>query len=448
MDYRDALEYLNQVQTLGIKLGLENMSRLLAGMGDPQQAYPAVAVAGTNGKGSTSAFLASILRSAGYRTGLYTSPHLVRYEERIAVDGRPVTEEQLCEALAATRDVLESLIARGQLASHPTHFEILTAAAFHHFRRQRIQVGVLEVGMGGRMDAVATARTSVAVITNVSLEHTKFLGDTVEEIAAQKAGIIREGCYVVTGETQPEALAVIRREAQGRGVRVIERHMVAQVTPSRSASTGRFGLVTPRASYGELILPLAGRHQVENATLAVLAAEALCEAGASSGPLSTKAEGFEIPVAAVVEGLARTHWPGRLQIAGHNPLLLLDGAHNPAGCAALARALRDMREAGAFQRICLVLGVLQDKELEPMLRSLLALEPRLVLTRGRSERFRSPDEMAAAARAFGCPRLVIDDVGAAIETARSWASPQDAICVCGSLYLVGDAMQALGLSPY
>src|SRR5207247_3796598 len=186
----------------------------------------------------------------------------------------------------------------------------------------------LEVGMGGRLDAVATARTTVAVITNVTLEHTQYLGDTVEAIAREKAGIIREGCWVVTAETRPEVLAVVRAEASARGVRLVERHTEAVVAHAPSAMAGRFGLTTRRAGYGDIVLPLAGRHQVENATLAVLSAEALADALA-----------IEIPTSAVIEGLGRSHWPGRLQIASQRPLLLLDGAHNPAGCEALARAL-------------------------------------------------------------------------------------------------------------
>ena len=437
MDYQATLSYLDDAQTRGIKLGLDTMRRLLADLGDPQESFPAVVVAGTNGKGSVCAFLASILRVSGLKVGLYTSPHLLRYEERIAVDGAPLSSEEFAAAVTEVRDHVEALLAGGGLASHPTHFEILTAAAWLHFRSRGVQVGVLEVGMGGRLDAVATAKTAVAVITNVTLEHTQFLGDSVEAIAREKAGIIREGCWVVTAETKPEALAVVKAEAAGRGVRLIERHAEAVVTHAASASSGRFGLSTRHEAYGELVVPLAGRHQVENATLAVLAAEALGEA-----------LGMVVPPAAIVEGLARADWPGRLQIAGQRPLLLLDGAHNPAACETLARALRDLRDAGAFRDLTLVFGALQDKEVEPMLGHLVPLAQRVVITRGESERFREPREIAPLVWALNADASMEGDLAAALESARSRSADGDAVCVCGSLYLVGDAMKLLGFEPF
>jgi dihydrofolate synthase/folylpolyglutamate synthase len=446
MNYPETLAYLDAVQARGIKLGLEGMSRLLTGMDDPQLGFPAIVVGGTNGKGSVCAMLASILRAAGCRAGLYTSPHLLRYEERIRVDGAMITPDEFARAIGAVRDRIDALLRRGDLESHPTHFEILTAAAFHQFRMSGVQAAVLEVGMGGRLDAVAVGRTVVAVITNVDLEHTEYLGATLEAIAFEKAGIIKEGCLVVTGESRPKPLAVIRNEARARGARLIERHRSAQVTPASSAASGRFGLTTRAARYPDLAVTLIGRHQVENATLAVLAAEAFREAlHQEAGPPDQA--GFEISLEAIVEGLARTHWPGRLQIAGSRPLLLLDGAHNPAGCAALARALKDLGVSGGWKRLCVVFGALKDKDFGPMLDHLLPLAHSLVLTRGHSDRFRDPEELAAAARAAGGEPVVAQDLGAALDSARSWARPEDAICLCGSLYLVGDAMERLGLDP-
>ncbi len=439
MDYARTLRYLDEIQGRGIKLGLDNVTRLLAGMGDPQHAFPAVVVAGTNGKGSVSAMLASILGCAGIRTGLYTSPHLVRYEERIIVDGRPVSGEEFAAAVTAVRETIDRLLPRGDLKSHPTHFEILTAAAFHHFRGAGVRAGVLEVGMGGRLDAVATARTAVAVITNISLEHTKHLGNSIEAIAREKAGILREGCWVVTGESDPGALGVIREEARGRGVRLIERFTQAQVSPSPVTSAGRFVLRTRTRPYGEIVIPLAGRHQVENAVLAVLAAEAFVESGALEDP---------IPPEAFVEGLARARWPGRLQIVGQRPLLILDGAHNPAGCVALARALKDLRESRACERVAIVFGALKDKELGPMLSAIVPHADMLIVTKGRSERFLPPGETAEAARALGAAPEVSPDPASALAAARAWARPTDAIVVCGSLYLVGDVMEALELRPW
>src|SRR5262245_12071335 len=208
MDYQETLTYLDGLQSRGIKLCLQNMTSLLDALDNPQDFFPAIVVAGTNGKGSVSAFAASMLARAGHRTALYTSPHLVRYEERIQVNGQPISAADFARDISFVRQRVDEMLASGALASHPTHFEILTAAAFVHFRAQEVQAAVLEVGMGGRLDAVATARTVVAVITNIDLEHTQYLGRTVEAIAKEKAGIIREGCDVVTAETKPEALHV------------------------------------------------------------------------------------------------------------------------------------------------------------------------------------------------------------------------------------------------
>jgi len=440
MDYQATLQYLDTVQARGIKLGLQNMTSLLDALEDPQDSFPAIVVGGTNGKGSVSAFAASILARAGYRTGLYTSPHLVRYEERIQVNGHPITPSDFARAVTIVSQRIDEMLARGALVSHPTHFEVLTAAAFVYFHAQEIQVAVLEVGMGGRLDAVALARTVVAVITNIDLEHTKYLGDTVEAIAREKAGIIREGCDVVTAETKPEALQVIRREASGRGVHLIERHESARVTHAASAASGRFQLETSRASYGDIVLPLAGRHQVENATLAVLAVEALADAELS--------DPIEITREAMVEGLTRAHWPGRLQLVGHRPLMILDGAHNPAGAHALARALRDMGESGAWEHLWMIFAALVDKEIEPMARELFPLADRLIVTRGRSERFRDPAQLAELARNLGISAMAAASCDEAIRMARGQAAAGDAICLCGSLYLIGDAMEALGIEPY
>ncbi|HET6374260.1 MAG TPA: Mur ligase family protein, partial [Candidatus Polarisedimenticolia bacterium] len=285
MDYRATLTYLDEIQGRGIKLGLDTMIRLLAAMADPHKAYPSVVVAGTNGKGSVCAMLDSILRECGLRTGRYTSPHLVRYEERIAVNGAPVTQSEFAAAVTTVSDHIGALTDKGALEVHPTHFEVLTAAAMHHFRQQGIDAGVLEVGMGGRLDAVAVARTTVAVITNVRLDHTKHLGRTEEAIAVQKAGVIREGCLAITGESRPGPLKVIRDEARARGVRLIEKDHEARVAISEGDAPVRFALTTSRAVYPDLVVPFTGRHQIDNAVLAVLAAEAF----RAPGPLSAEA---------------------------------------------------------------------------------------------------------------------------------------------------------------
>ncbi len=437
MNYAATLQYLEEVQSRGIKLGLENVTRLLAEMGDPQEAFPAVVVAGTNGKGSVCAMLASILKTAGIRAGLYTSPHLIKYEERIAVDGSPITRDEFAGAIATVRSHVAALVEKDGPASHPTHFEILTAAAFHHFREKRVDVGILEVGMGGRLDAVSVTRTAVAILTNVGLEHTQFLGDTLEAIAAEKAGVLKRGCRAITAERDHAPLKVIRDRASRMKVHLVEARRDTELTRlSRVGPPGRFGLVTPAGRYDQLELAMAGRHQVENAVVAVLAAEALAEAG------------FGITRDAIAGGLARAHWPGRLQVVGRDPLVILDGAHNPAGSQALARSLRDLLGEGGHRRLGLVVGLLRDKDLRGVLEPLLSLAESVVVTRGRSERFRGAEEIAAVVRDLGCEPTLAADVTEALQKARAWALSADVVCLCGSLYLVGEAMEALGLEPF
>lgn len=440
MDYSATLTYLDDAQGRGIKLGLRTMAALLRGLGHPESAFPSVAVAGTNGKGSVSAFLASILRSAGVRAGLYTSPHLVRYEERIAVQGRPLGAEAFAAAVSEVRDRITALEGSGELPSHPTHFEILTAAALHHFRREEVDAAVLEVGLGGRLDAVAAAGARAAVITRISLDHTQHLGATVEAIAAEKAGIVGPDCrWVVTGETHPAARERIRAAAAARGAELIEAGACALRSPAR-ARGATLALSTARHDYGDLTLSLAGGHQADNAVLAVLAAERLHEAGIVPAP---------VPADAIVDGLRRARWPGRLQIAGREPLLVLDGAHNPDGCAALARWLREDLPPGPAGRLCLVFGVLQDKDIDAMVGELFPLAARIVLTRGRSDRFADPASLLERARVLARGDVaVVPGLPAALAQARAWTGPEGAVCLCGSLYLVGDAMELLGIDPW
>ena len=440
MDYREALTWLDWVQGRGIKLGLENVSRLLDAMDRPQNAFPSVAVAGTNGKGSVSACLSSILTRAGVRTGLYTSPHLVRYEERIAVGGVPVDAAAFAAAVGMVRGRIDALLASGGLASHPTHFEILTAAALAHFRTAHVEAAVLEVGMGGRLDAVSAAPARVSVITTIGLEHTQFLGDTVEAIAAEKAGIIRAGQTVISGVEDPGAARVIREKAASLGARLVELRSTARIATEGKADS--FTLVTSRDRYEGLQLPLAGRHQRDNAAMAVLAAEALDELGTLRAPVTREA---------IVSGVASTSWPGRLQIVGRHPLFLLDGAHNPSGCAALARAVDDLRARGEFDRLCLVFGALKEKDVPSMAREIFPRVDRVILTRGRSERFREPQDVARETQGTApepASVMIVEELGAAIEEARRWCGGKDAVLLCGSLYLVGDALALMGVDPF
>ena len=436
MTYDEALRYLAGIEGLGIKLALENITQVLGALGDPQRRCPSLLISGTNGKGSVAAMLASILNRAGRRTGLYTSPHLIRYEERIVVDGRPVTPEEFASAVGRVHDTIQDLLARGVLAAHPTHFETVTAAAFLHLAEAKVEFAVLEVGMGGRLDATVLARPVLSIITNVSLDHTAFLGETIDAIAGEKAGILREGAILLTGEMQPEALGPIRKRAAEVGGRLIELPKWAEVV---RGAAGRISVRTPRRVHEDLEIGLGGSYQIANAALAVAACDILEEIG------------FAVPEEAIRRGLKEAIWPGRFQIVEGAPRVILDGAHNPAGCRALSEALAATSGVSSDQTT-LVFGVLRDKDHAAMMAEIFPAATRIVLTRGAHQRFREPSILLDQAR---ISRLVqqrsitlTETVDEALREARRQTPSSGTICVAGSLYLVGEVMVSMGIEPY
>jgi len=428
----EVLRYLESLESLGIRLALRNITGVLDALGHPERAYPSILISGTNGKGSVAASLAAILTRAGYRTGLYTSPHLVRHEERIVVNGRPIGEEAFVAALSEVREVIEGLIARGALEAHPTHFETITAAAFRHFAAEAIDVAVLEVGMGGRLDATVLAAPKLSLITNVSLEHTAFLGDTIAKIATEKAGILPEGGTLLSGETHPEAVEAFRRRALEAGGRYIELSAWAKV---EEPAGSRFAVRTKRRLHPDLETGLRGPHQIGNALLAVAACDLLEEAA-----------GLEIPQEAIRSGLKEAVWPGRFQIVLGEPRLVLDGAHNPAASRALAEALRSL--PGGEGGTTLVFGVLRDKQHLAMMKCLFPMARRVILTRGASARFREPHGFLEEARGIAADVVATEGTAEALRRAREATPPSGTICIAGSLYLVGEAMEHLGIEPW
>jgi len=427
----DPLSYLFGLEKLGIKFGLENISALCAALGAPQRAYPTVIVAGTNGKGSVAAMVETGLRAAGLRTGLYTSPHLVRLEERFAVGGQPIDHASMVDAAATLQATVERLRVSGSLAAQPTFFEVTTAMGFELFRRAQVEIAVLEVGLGGRFDATNVAEPIAGAITTIDFDHERFLGRTIARIAFEKAGVIKQGMRVVVGERKPEALEVIARACAEREARLVMAH--ADVVADASVERGRVevGLRTPAADYGRLQLSLRGRHQLDNALVAVRLLE---ELGTLGLPLTRRA------IASAVED---TRWPGRLDLrrdaAGREALC--DAAHNPAGAAVLAEYLRETHPEG----LPVVFAVMRDKHVAGILSPLLPVASRLVLTAPRMERAMPPEAIADVARRAGrvAGVEVEPDPGAALE--RAWAHGPT-ICVCGSIFLVGDVLARLDAS--
>ncbi len=410
MTPEQALARIEALERFGIDLGLDRVLACLERLGRPQERFPAVHVAGTNGKGSVCAFVASALQRAGYRVGLYTSPPLERFGERIRVDGCDLPDDAVPELLEAVERTGVEL----------TQFEVITAMAFLHFARQGVDAAVVEVGLGGRLDATNVVRAEVSVVTNVGLDHVAYLGPGLADIAREKAGIARAGTPLVTG-AEGEALACIETEARRRGapVRVLGRDFGVE------GGGGCFRYEGPRWSLQELRPALRGSHQGANLALAVAALECL------------DARGWRIPEGAVRSGVASARWPGRLEVVGEGPRVVLDGAHNPHASRALARALQ---EEFRWDRLWLVLGVLGDKDALGIVSDLAPLADRILVTRSASSRALPPARLARAAReAAGAEARGVASVPLALEQALEGAGAGDLVCVTGSLTVVAEA---------
>ena len=410
-----------------MKLGLEPMRALCQRLGHPEGFAPSVLVAGTNGKGSVTAMLARACLAAGYRVGRYTSPHLVALAERFAIDDVPLDDATLA---ATAGDVLRAESdgrASGDIASPMTFFELTTAVAFESFRRAHVDVAVLEVGLGGRLDATNVASPAVSVITTIDLDHTEHLGDTLERIAAEKAGILRPGIPVVTGVTQAGPLGVIGAAAGRLGAPLV-RAMEGVGADAALEADGRtrLRLVTPAGDYGQLRLALRGAHQVTNAVVAVRTLEAL------------RVGGRGLPREAILSGLTRAAWPGRLDLRrlDDGRQVLLDAAHNPAGAAALASYL----QAAGFAPLPIVFGVVRDKACGAMLDTLAPVASRFVFTAPTSRRARPPEDLAARAAGLGRPMSIAPDPATALR--HAWDADRR-VCVTGSIFLVGEVVALL-----
>jgi dihydrofolate synthase/folylpolyglutamate synthase len=435
--YDDATAFLYGLRRFGWRPGLATIERLLSLVGDPQNATPSVHVGGTNGKGSTTAMLDAIFRAAGYRTGLYTSPHLLSFTERIRVNGEPIGEADIValterlKTLCAEHFAPETTSPPGDRLPHPTFFELTTAMAFLHFRRREADAAVVEVGLGGRLDATNVIRPAVTVITNVALDHEEYLGRTVEAIAGEKAGIVKSEVPVVTG-ARGKALTVIERAASALGAPVVSVPDAYRWRVRESGLSGQvFDLDGPEGRYEALRTPLIGRHQIDNAVLAVAAVEA------------ARRRGPWVDDTAIRRGLAMTEWPGRLQILDVKPRIILDGAHNPAGAEALATFLAEHR--AELGRLILVFGVLKDKNWGSMLDCLAPLADDIILTHPPTARGADPTELRSALPGRGAA-MVAAEPAEALALARSIAGTADTILVAGSLYTVAAALRTLGLA--
>lgn len=429
MPYQKTIDYLFGLQKHGIKFGLSNSNQLMGLMGDPHLRFRSIHVAGTNGKGSTASFLAGMLQSAGYRVGLYTSPHLVSFTERIRINNVPVAEDRVIDLAERVRTRYEGLPSAEGGALTPTFFEVTTAMAFTCFAEERVDVAVVEAGMGGRLDSTNVVTPLVSVITNIDVEHTEYLGDTIEKIAGEKAGIIKPGVPVVTGAVQPEAIAVIERKAAAAGspVHRMPKDFGAEPRPARPEQAFDYRGIGMRLV--DLRIGMLGQHQVGNACLALAAIECL------SG------RDIAVPEAALRNGLAVAAWEGRLEKVAERPDIYLDGAHNPASARVLADAVRYLKQG--YRHLVLVIGILMDKDYRGIISQLAPLADRIVVTKPHYSRALGVGSLAAEIGVFPGTVESAETVAEAIGLARQGAMEHDVILITGSLYTVGDARSVL-----
>ena len=419
------LDYLFQLDQFGIKFGLENIAALVERLGHPERSFRTVHVAGTNGKGSVTALIDAALNAAGFRSARYTSPHLVDLRERFVVQGQPVSAAALDAAIAHVRAQIEALRLEGRLLVQPTFFEVTTAVAFELFRRARVEIAVIEVGLGGRLDATNVVLPDASVITSIALDHQQYLGSTLRDIAAEKAGIIKPGVPVVIGRVDGDVLDVISSIARARGANIVEAYKdVAVERLGDSGETQKIRIKTPRHDYGVVDLALRGDHQVDNAIVAVRTLELL-----------------GVAAAAIREGL-RASWPGRLDVRrfADGRELILDAAHNPAGAEVLASYLKSTPPSGG--RLPLVFGTMRDKDVAGMLRALAPAIGTLVLTRASNQRAAEPSHLADEARRIAPDLPILVEPSPAGALRAAWRlSPR--IVVAGSIFLLGDVLRDL-----
>ena len=407
------------------KFGLENITILAEDLDQPHRASPCVHIAGTNGKGSTAAMLESILRAAGIRTGLYTSPHLERINERIHIDGENISDQDFAAAWTGVRSSIESLMATGRLAAHPTFFECVTAMAFLAFASHHADFAIYEVGMGGRFDATNIVNPEVAIITPIDYDHENYLGHSIEEIAAEKAGIIKANAKVVSAAQRPEARAVIARRSAEMNARLVEVDESWHIEDMKVSG----GFYSAAATFAQsppklTIAPaLPGRFQVQNALTGATAARLLAE------------RGFPVSDEAIARGIATVRWPGRLERISERPDVFLDGTHNPAGARQL---LSFWEENFDGRRIFLVYGAMRDKAVDEIASSLFSRAEVVIFTMPRQSRAISASLLSEITGHFAKKSIVVPDPGEAVERAIELADPEDVIFATGSLYLVGD----------
>lgn len=418
--YQESVDYLFGLQKYGIKFGLNCTRNLLERLNNPHRRLRHIHIAGTNGKGSTAAMLANILKHLGFRVGLYTSPHLVRFTERFRINDQEVSPQRILEVFQRVRAVLDE-------DEPPTFFEVVTAMAFQYFWEEAVDWAVIEVGMGGRLDATNVVEPRVSIITNVTFDHQEFLGSTLAAIAREKAGVIKAYTPLVTGVHQPLVQAVMKATALRLQAPVYRLGRDFRMRRNPDGSCRFEGI---RRRFSDLELNLLGAHQLQNAALALATLEVLEKEG-----------DLVLETQAVREGLREVHWPARFEILEENPLVILDGAHNPQG----AECLRDaLSHSFPNRRVHLVMGIMADKDIRGIFRRLLPIADTVIFTQPRYGRAAHPEQLRKLARPYLERTYIIRDPAAAIRQAKSLAGTRDLVCITGSLYFAGEVKELFG----
>ena len=421
--YQQILDTIYKLGRFGIKLELDTILDILRQLGDPHKKYNLVHVAGTNGKGSVASYITSVLSHAGFTTGLYTSPHLIRFNERIVLNGSEISNDDVVSAY-------EAVHAADNGERQATYFEIVTAMAFHYFAQQNVDWAVIETGMGGRFDATNVITPEISVITNLSIEHTEYLGSTIKDLAREKGGIIKPGVPVVTGVHQPSGLAVLKDRAAENNA---ELYQYKKDFSARKTGAETYEYKGIFEKFSKIKKPLPGEHQKENLSIALAACEALFKRMAGSDTRYNLSQNL------VSRAIEDTRWPGRLEHVQLDPLVIIDGAHNLAASKVLAKHLTDTLKD---TQLTLVLGILDDKPYEKMLKNLVPCADRVIITKAQIDRSLDTIILKQAVEKFARgPVTIIEDVKQAVDHAIKTSDTEDAVCIAGSLYVAGEARE-------
>lgn len=423
MNYTEALNYIHSTRTFGIKLGLENISKLLELLGNPQKNLKFIHVAGTNGKGSTSSFISNILIEEGYKVGLFTSPYLERFTERIRINNKEIDEERLAHITKTIKEKVEEMIDLGY--NHPTEFEIVTAIALKFYYEENTDIVVLEVGLGGRYDSTNVIDKPIAaVITPIAMDHVNILGDTLEKIAYEKAGIIKDNSIVISAKQEKEAMDVIKNVVNEKNgtLKIIDERDIEILETNEFGS--KFNYKNNDNTYKDLKIKLLGEHQVSNATLALKTLLTLKEKKI-----------INISNESILNGLYNTTWIGRLEVLRRNPTFVIDGAHNTHGANSLRKSIQNIFN---YKKLILGIGMLGDKDVDKVVSLLAPLAHKIIITEAKMPRAKKAEDLAKIIEKYNENYIIEEEINNAVERVMDEADKDDLIIFSGSLYIIGD----------